>query len=259
MIYFFKKSLNWGPKAAGKVLGNALQITKDRVICPTSPPPNHSCIIINWGVGINYNNLSSGWLKHYWINHPDSVKVSANKILMTEAFKATSLPHLRSVSPKELDPDTMVVSRTLLSSHSGNGIVISRAADVPAAGLYTCLENFTTEQRLFVVLGEVVDVVEKRKMGKEKREKYGIEQVHPYIKSLKHGWIYARNGIQTTERARELAVSAMRAVGLDFGCVDIAWNSVDNPVIIETNSSPGLRNQETVDKFSTAIREKFLL
>jgi hypothetical protein len=253
MIHFYKKSLYWNPQASGYVIGTACGIERKQLLSPTSPPPPHSSVVFNWGVSHNPE-----WENVLWYNHPNSVENSANKINMTECFLEDELPCLEPINPREVDPSTMVVARHLLRSHSGNGIRISKASEVLPAPMYTKLENFRIEGRFFVVFASVVDYVQKKKMGKEKRELNGILEVNPYVKSHKNGWVFARNDIEKpSDKAYNLALKAFNAVGLDYGAVDIAWNDPEDPVVIEVNSAPGFVNTQTIKLFSNKLREFF--
>jgi hypothetical protein len=200
--------------------------------------------------------VESGWFDNYWYNHPINVSYSANKIKMMNCFKDFGVPCLQVVNKNEVDPETMLVARHLLSSHSGNGIEIAAAKDIGDAPLYTVLQEFEVEQRLFIVGGEIVDRAQKKKMGKAKLAASGRTSVDPYIKSHKNGWVFARDDIHPGSPVVDwAALKAMGAIMLDFGCVDVAFNDPNNPIVIETNSTPGFKNQETIRLFTGALRK----
>ncbi len=255
-IYFHKKSLHWGPTASGKVIGDALGIDRKQLLSQNSSPPPGWSTIINWGVGMEIHELSNDWMNQRWFNHPQCVAISAHKIRMMTRFKNSGVPCLQVVNKNEVDPETILVARHLLKSHSGNGIEINAAKHIGDASLYTVLQEFEVEQRYFIVGGLIVDRVQKKRMGKVKLATIGRTNADPYIKSYKNGWVFARNDIHPGSTAIDKAVSlAMRAIGLDFGCVDVAFNDPNNPVVIETNSTPGFKNQETIRLFSEALKE----
>lgn len=255
-FYFYKKSLMWGPSASGKAIGEALGVKREALLSPNSTREPNGALILNWGV-----STSPPWSDPYyiWFNCPWNVKVSANKTKMMEAFKYYDIPSLTAVKKEEVYPDTILVARHLLSSHSGLGIEIAKASEIGDAPLYTILEIFKVEQRIFIVNNKIVDIVQKKKMGKAKLTAMGLEKADPYIKSYRNGWVFARNDIEETPAmAKEIAIEAMIAVGLDFGCVDVAWSNPNKCRVIETNSTPGFKNTITLEKFANAIREEFL-
>jgi hypothetical protein len=255
-IYFHKKSLYWGPTASGKVIGDALGVGRKQLLSRSSTPPPLWSTIINWGVGMEFHELSNDWVDQRWWNHPQCIAISANKISMMARFKARDVPCLQVVNKDEVDPETVLVARHLLSSHSGNGIEIAAAKDIGDAPLYTVLQEFEVEQRLFIVADKIVDRAQKKKMGKAKLAAIGRTSVDPHIKSHKNGWVFAKNDIHPGSPVVDwAALKAMAAIGLDFGCVDVAFNDPDNPIVIETNSTPGFKNQETIRLFSEALRE----
>lgn len=256
MIKFYKKSLVWGPSAAGWPLGNALGITKKALLSPNSTRELNGALILNWGV-----STSPPWSDPYyiWLNCPWNIGISANKTRMMDAFLSAGIPSLTVVKKEEVYPDTILVARHLLSSHSGLGIEIAKASEIGNAPLYTILEDFKVEQRIFIVNNRIVDIVQKKKMGKAKLTAMGLEKADPYVKSHRKGWVFARNDIEETPAmAKEIAIEAMIAVGLEFGCVDVAWSNPNKCRVIETNSTPGFKNTITLEKFANAIREEFL-
>lgn len=253
-VYMYRKRANMGKNYASSVLAKELGITN--FIDPKSiqSPPSGS-IIINWGVSI----WPQSWIindETIWINAPFAVGYSSNKIHMLQGFDTYDVPTVYWEIHKESvvwPGDTIV--RHQIKGHSGDGIeIINEGDNLPDAPLYTKLEKFEVEQRYFVVGNRVVDVVQKKRMGKAKREALGIK-LHPTIKSRKHGWIFAHNDIiPPTQECINAAINAMEAVGLNFGVVDIAFNDSSNPVVIETNSAPGLRSKTTITKLANALR-----
>lgn len=254
-FYFYKKSLMWGPAASGKAIGEALGVKREALLSPISPAPK-GCLVLNWGVSTRpiWDDASI-----IWFNRPWNIGVSANKIRMMDAFLSADVPSLTVVEKEEVHPDTILVARHLLSSHSGLGIEIAKASKIGDAPLYTLLEDFKVEQRIFIVNNKIVDIVQKKKMGEVRLTEMGLEKADPYVKSHRNGWVFARNDIEETPAmAKEIAIAAMIAVGLDFGCVDLAWSNPNKCKVIETNSAPGLQNTITIERFANAIREEFL-
>ena len=261
-VYMYRKRANMGDNYASSVLAKEMGITN--FLDPTSTQPPQGSIILNWGI-----SKRPGWMyggvpvwpeyrdnyKVTWVNVPLAVGYSSNKIHMLYRFETYDVPTLCWATTPEGVGGGDTVVRHQIHSHSGNGIEIIKEGDpLPLAPLYTRLERFEAEQRYFVVGNKVVDVVQKKRMGKAKREALGIK-LHPTIKSRKRGWIFAHNDIiPPTQECINAAINAMGATGLDFGVVDIAFNDPSNPVVIETNSAPGLRSKTTIIKLASALR-----
>ena len=78
------------------------------------------------------------------------------------------------------------------------------------------------------------------------------------IRSNTRGWIFNHVALSDTDAKVVAAVNAVRAVGLDFGAVDLAIDSNNNIYIIEINSGPGLKGavlDAYVEAFSAWLEE----
>jgi hypothetical protein len=89
----------------------------------------------------------------------------------------------------------------------------------------------------------VVDFMQKKKMGKEKLNILSLEEADPYIRSHKRGWIFARHDLKHLEYHNAIktnALYAVKALGLDFGAVDIIFNNFHGvSYVLEVNTAPG--------------------
>lgn len=69
---------------------------------------------------------------------------------------------------------------------------------------------------------------------------------HVQIRTQLGGWglDYARHAVHSSKisrsAVREAAVAAVKALGYDFGAVDVGFSSHNGPVVFEVNSAPGL-------------------
>jgi hypothetical protein len=63
---------------------------------------------------------------------------------------------------------------------------------------------------------------------------------HPWVRSHDLGWRFSYAG-GSSERERAAAVSAIRALRLDFGAVDLG-TFCGHPVVLEVNTCPGLED-----------------
>lgn len=218
-----------GSKSA-KLLAQALRIKRLRENSSYRPPAR--CTIVNWG--------SSKPLAHMnVINRPEAVRRAANKLTALQTMKAANLsvPDFTSNSDvaKEWQEDGYrIVCRTILSGHSGNGIIIAQPDDVlPYAPLYTKYTKKDREYRVHVFKGRIIDVCEKRKRS-------GHDVANSLIRTLNNGWVYCRTMVSLSDAGRSLSIAAVRSLGLDFGAVDLIAKD-DRYWVLEVNSAPGLQ------------------
>lgn len=149
-------------------------------------------------------------------------------------------------------------ARTKLTSHSGNGIVSYEskptdyekfAGDVVDAPLYVRYKKKSHEYRAHVFNGTVIDIVQKKRRA-------GWETINNQIRNLNGGWVYCREDLDIANR-NELISQALLACSvckLDFGAVDIIYNSHERKYyVLEVNTAPGLEGQTTL-KYATAIK-----
>ena len=142
----------------------------------------------------------------------------------------------------------LVVARTLTNSSEGKGIVIfEKGTTPPNAPLYTEYIPKKKEFRVHVWDLQVFDVAEKRK-------RRGFDQErNTQVRNTANGYVFCREGVAEPAGLRELAVSAVSALGRSYGAVDIIWNEKqDKCYVLEVNSRPGMEGQ-TVDKYADAI------
>jgi glutathione synthase/RimK-type ligase-like ATP-grasp enzyme len=148
----------------------------------------------------------------------------------------------------------VVVCRTKLSGHSGDGIALvdphdSEDKTVPEAPLYVQYVKKQKEFRVHVAFGEVIDVQEKRK----RRDLPEEFTTNFQVRNHQTGWVYCREEIIEPIELRSMALSAVLVLGLDFGAVDIIWNEKRNECyVLEVNTAPGLEGT-TVEKYAEAF------
>ena len=79
------------------------------------------------------------------------------------------------------------------------------------------------------------------------------------VRSNRRGWKFRSVSLNNVKSAlKTAAINAIAAIGLDFGAVDCALDTNDNPYIIEVNSGPGLQGtafDKYVNAFNTKLNE----
>ena len=210
--------------------------------------PKNNRLIVNWGCS-DINSTQS-----VFINTPEAVRIAVNKLhTFTKLVEASLLvPEYTTeiaVAQGWVDGGAMVVERTLLSSHSGKGIVLrGEGSTVGISPLYVKYKKKRKEFRIHVCNEEVIDVQEKRK-------RRGFSSVDTFIRNHANGWVFCRDGVELPPGAADLSIAAVRALGLDFGAVDLIWNSLENrSYLLEVNTAPGLEGS-TLDLYSNSLLE----
>ena len=207
--------------------------------------PKDTDLIINWGIP-PFNPLPNS------LNQ--KARNASNKLT---AFQLMSPRNkLRWTTDKEeAKTFKLCYCRTLLYSSQGRGIVVAKSPEeVVDAPLYTKgIIKVAGEYRVHVFKGQVIDVVQKKKLSTEQRELRGINDVNPYIRNHSNGYIFARGDISYPDSVKTVALNAIEDLQLDFGAVDVVVSGYSGGAfVLEANSAPGLEGT-TVQKYVEAI------
>tara|TARA_B100001063_G_scaffold227047_2_gene237157 strand:- start:5765 stop:6559 length:795 start_codon:yes stop_codon:yes gene_type:complete len=202
--------------------------------------------VINWGC----SELPDEVKLCNVLNKPDAVAKASNKLSFFNAvrqFNNTSYDEYINIpmfttSKDEaqhwLDRGYKVVERHKLTGHSGEGIKIKQDGDVlEDCPLYVMYVKKKSEWRIHVLSGEVVDI-----QRKARDRSVPDEQVNWLVRNHANGFIFARNeDVEVPSQVLEQAVTTVKALGLDFGAVDIIYNERGNEAfVLEVNTAPGL-------------------
>lgn len=221
-------------------------------------------LIINWGCSVSLHQNVVG-VKY--LNHPNFVRTKQSKLAQYRKFTAAGVPTVEWTS----DPNVArawgdterVFCRTSDAAFGGHGIVVwgGPAADYdgnddpPEARVYTKEFKALREYRVHVFPGpdgqpKVIDVTQKRRRNGAERSA---------VRSWGNGYVFCHDNLTPPpQEALDAAVSAVKALGLDFGGVDIlvkdkVKRKTDQRVaVLEVNSAPGIEGT-TMDKYEEAI------
>lgn len=212
------------------------------ILYPNSPyTPRPTDLVINWG-----NAKKPVWNHTIpkFLNPLGSVSISSNKLSSFNKFKENnvSCPDFSTKKEDALSwlKTSGVFARTVLNGHSGEGIisVAKGATELPDAPLYVKYKPKNKEYRVHVCQGEVIDVQEKR------RRTNFTEKVNNQIRSFKNGWVFCREDVVVGSGLMNEANKAVKALGLDFGAVDIIYNGhEDKYYVLEVNTAPGMEGE----------------
>lgn len=123
----------------------------------------------------------------------------------------------------------------------------------------------TAELRFHVFGGQVIDVVQKKRRtaAAVREERTPMQRM---IRSHANDWIFAHDALgftpdQLTAIGANVAIPAVRALGLDFGAVDVLVNvgrgGRREATVCEVNTAPGLENTQTIQAYTQAITRAF--
>lgn len=206
--------------------------------------------IINWGSSEPFNNIP--YCRIY--NNPDNVRLASNKLFTFKQWRrhGVSCPEWTediNEAKDWLEHNQTVFCRTLLQSHSGDGIVIATTpTELVRAPLYTKYIKKKKEFRVHVFNGKVIDVQEKRRSNDAYNSSF-------LIRNHASGFVFCRDNVVEPTDLRDTSLKSVEALGLDFGAVDIVWNEhYDKCYALEVNSAPGLEGT-TLQKYVTTIKD----
>lgn len=210
--------------------------------------------LINWGSSyypdrVLYNP------REVVLNSPENIARASNKL---QAFKNLEghvpTPSFTESRQEALEwlKEGVVVCRTLLNSHSGKGIVLaSTLEELVPAPLYTKYVKKDQEYRLHVFKGECFFV-----QRKARKLEVPDDKVDWQIRNHANGFIYANKDVEVPELFKEIAVKAIKSLGLDFGAVDLIVTKKGEPYVLEVNTAPGLSGT-TLEKYCDQFRQLF--
>lgn len=81
----------------------------------------------------------------------------------------------------------------------------------------------------------------------------GFENPHEWIRSWDAGWRISYIGQAVKQKHRDIAHGACKALGLDFGAVDIGEREDGTLVVLEVNRAPGIEGT-SVDAYRKAVQ-----
>lgn len=224
---------------SSRALAEALGIRRLRHTRSTARPK----IVINWGRGIDHDRV---------VNEPSAVACAINKLSAFQHCAAYGVSIPEWTTSKEAANSwlgsTKVVCRATLTGHEGQGITIHEQGPLPDVPLYVKYIPKKKEFRVHVCNNKVFDI-------QQKVLRRGTIDPSFEVRNTANGFIFQRQGIVVPSSVSVEAIGAIRALGLDFGAVDVIWNeSQDKSYVLEVNSAPGLEGTSVVN-YARVIKE----
>lgn len=205
---------------------------------------NH--LIMNWGSSFKpiWANLAPNLQV---LNHWDKIAISHNKLTALQKLKENKVNTVEfttdiQVAKGWINDDFVVMCRTQLTNHSGYGIVIAtNEKELVPCPLFTKYVK-GGEFRIHVFKHGNDYVVFDAQQKKQRKDFEG--KISPFIRSHHRGYVFTRENIEIPDIVKTEAINSLKALGLDFGGVDIKYNKYNKQAyVLEVNSSVGLEGQ----------------
>ena len=249
-IYPYKQ----GSKSA-KALAEALGVKR---IKHDGAKPARCETLLNWGASVWKRDIQLYGAMRV-LNFPDAIVLASNKLKAFKVFKDAEapIPHplwtdSRVVASRWLAEGVtaLVVCRTKLNGHSGEGIVLADKKEALVdAPLYTAYIPKKEEYRLHVHNGQVFFV-----QRKARNKEIPNENVNWKIRNHGNGFIFAHKDVDVPEPVKQAAIMAVQALGLDFGAVDIIHGVDRKWCVLEVNTACGLEGT-TLEKYVEQFKQ----
>jgi hypothetical protein len=124
----------------------------------------------------------------------------------------------------------------------------------PNPGYFVKKEAFVKEVRIHSFLGKSIRAgVKGLREGFTTTLGVGGQLASDWVRSWDGGWRIHYDGVSSKKKHRDLAHAAVKALGLDFGAVDIGERADGSVLVLEVNRAPGLA-EGTIDVYANAIR-----
>ena len=233
--------------ASAKALANALGIKR---IKHEGKILRTECVL-NWGSSQFKRAIAAPVV----FNRPTNVAIAVNKLQSFNALKGNaSIPEFTESleqAKKWLAEGVTIVERHKLTGHSGEGVrVVEPGQELQGAPLYVKYIPKKHEYRIHVFRDKAFFV-----QRKARKNDVPDEDVNWKVRNLKGGFIYANQDVDVAEEAKQQAIISIKALGLDFGAVDIIYNEKHNQYyVLEVNTACGLAGT-TLDKYVEVFKE----
>jgi hypothetical protein len=210
-------------------------------------------LVVNWGYG-RVPDWAAGKPVRY-LNNPTAVRRKMSKVVQLQKFTKAGVPTFEfTTSADEAARWSRGGSRVLgrsEESYGGRGIVVydGGALRDNRHEFYTRWFDKTHEFRFHVFRGEVIDVVQKKRLN-DAKPLNELDLTGQTVRNFANGWIEAHKNLHLPGDSREqiaaVACRAVAAVGLDFGAVDVVvrftgvgQRTLDAMAVCEVNTAPG--------------------
>lgn len=221
--------------------------------------PRQEDIVVNWGF-CNHVPVLEGKSTRI-LNPPEAVsnassKVSCLTILQKDGIPVPNFATTRNGAEELLKTSKKLYCRTLTRASKGKGIVlVNKASELVKAPLYTAQLDTDIEYRVHVFGNKILDVVQKRKMTKERMADKGITDFNKDVRNLMNGWSFTRGNLTLANEEGEyyhqmidICLETVKSLKLDFCAIDLVKSKADDFYVLEVNTAPGMKAGTTTHR-----------
>lgn len=232
------------PSTSARVLRE--QLHEIARLSRSNPVPSGYQYLLNWGNPTDVK-VPAGMVV---LNKPESIRNAANKLSAFKLFEAAGvpIPKYRTEAPRT--HSGIWLARGSLTGSGGRGITVVRKGDsFPTAPLYVEYVPKTVEYRVHVVNGKAIFTQQKKRERDNSQTKD-----QKLIRNYDNGWVFCLVDGDPPKGVKDAAVSAVAALGLDYGAVDIVVSrDTGKPVVLECNTAPGLASPTLIAAYKEAF------
>lgn len=246
MFFLFHKTT----RPTGRLLAKALGVRHFGSVIKAHIRPD---FLIRWGNAMPVA-LAPGATE---LNPPRAISNASNKLRAFRLFREAevSIPIFTDSRYEAVDLQRQghtIFGRTTTGS-KGRGIVIyPPGKEIGYHELYSVFIPNTREYRLHVVGDSVI------RTQRKYPERAGAQEDAP-IKNVEHGFVFKAPRNRLRPQREELAIKACKALGLDFGAVDMVVGHDDHAYVLEVNTAPAcspMTGTAYVTALAALVKEK---
>lgn len=184
------------------------------------------------------------------LNKPENIRNAINKLSAFKLLAAAGVPIPKFTAEPPRNRSGIWLARGSLTGSGGRGITVVRKGDsFPSAPLYVEYVPKTQEYRVHVVNGQAIFCQQKKRERDNEQTKD-----QKLIRNYDNGWVFCLVHGEPPKGVKDAAVSAVAALGLDYGAVDIVvGRDSGKPFVLECNTAPGLSSPTLIAAYKEAF------
>ena len=200
-------------------------------------------VLFNWGSTRNDRNAQST------LNKEEAVKISSDKVATLEALQRNKIRVPRFTKSYSEARDNFKFPVYCRKNHLSGGLGITIAEnkeEIVSADFYTEHLDVEAEYRVHVFRDEILCWA--KKIPKD-------QYSNKYIRNHSKGYQFSlMDNDRIFSKLKEYAIQSIKAVGLDYGCIDCVLTKDKHFYVLETNSAVGLEGT-TLLQYSRVFRK----
>lgn len=194
---------------------------------------NNDDVLIRYGETAHKN---TDLLFRKVLNKSENIEKSKNKCISSLLLKQHNIPipEIFFIKSDIIKKDLPVLRRLKYHSRGTDIILIKKLKDLTNGDYYSKFIKTDLEYRVHVFNNEAIRI-------QKKVPKKGIKKT--FIHNFENGYLLRDNfehNLKLERNLISLSISSIKAIGLDFGAVDILISKERKPYVLEVNSAPRL-------------------